>query len=180
MRTDSNTTIPPSEITATSLVPPPTSTTMLPTGSSIAMPAPIAAAIGLLDQLHPPGAGRQRRFHDRALLDVRDPRRRAHHHARMREAAAVDPADEVPQHLLGHLEVGDHAVAQGPDRRDRRRRAADHPLGVVADGVHLARAESTATTDGSDTTIPWPRTNTSVFAVPRSIAMSRAAAEPVH
>src|SRR5919109_1279164 len=45
-RTDSNTTMPPSEITATSLVPPPTSTTMFPTGSSIAIPAPIAAAIG--------------------------------------------------------------------------------------------------------------------------------------
>ena len=32
---------------------------------------------------------------------------------------------------------------------------------------------SMATTDGSDSTIPRPRTNTSVFAVPRSIAMSR-------
>ena len=39
-------TIPPSEITAISLVPPPTSTTMRPIGSSIAIPAPMAAAIG--------------------------------------------------------------------------------------------------------------------------------------
>ena len=39
-------TIPPSEITAISLVPPPTSTTIRPIGSSIAIPAPIAAAIG--------------------------------------------------------------------------------------------------------------------------------------
>ena len=39
-------TIPPREITAISLVPPPTSTTIRPIGSSIATPAPIAAAIG--------------------------------------------------------------------------------------------------------------------------------------
>ena len=41
-------------------------------------------------------------------------------------------------HLLGDLEIGDHAVAQRPARGDRRRRAADHPLGVGPHGVHLA------------------------------------------
>ena len=46
MRIDSETTIPPREITATSLVPPPTSSTMLPVGSPTGSPAPIAAAIG--------------------------------------------------------------------------------------------------------------------------------------
>ena len=40
------TTMPPSEITATSVVPPPMSTIMLPTGSLIGKPAPMAAAIG--------------------------------------------------------------------------------------------------------------------------------------
>ncbi len=44
-RMDSEATMPPSEITATSVVPPPTSTTMLP-GSCTGSPAPIAAAIG--------------------------------------------------------------------------------------------------------------------------------------
>ena len=39
-------TMPPSEITATSVVPPPMSTTMFPVGSWIGSPAPIAAAIG--------------------------------------------------------------------------------------------------------------------------------------
>ena len=39
-------TMPPREITATSVVPPPMSTTMLPVGSLIGRPAPIAAAIG--------------------------------------------------------------------------------------------------------------------------------------
>src|SRR3712207_8310826 len=39
-------TIPPSEMTATSVVPPPMSTIMQPAGSVIGSPAPIAAAIG--------------------------------------------------------------------------------------------------------------------------------------
>ena len=38
--------MPPSEMTATSVVPPPTSTTMLPVGWCTGSPAPIAAAIG--------------------------------------------------------------------------------------------------------------------------------------
>ena len=46
--------------------------------------------------------------------------------------------DEVPQHLLGDVEVGDHAVLQRADRGDRARRATEHPLRLDADGVHLA------------------------------------------
>ncbi len=38
--------MPASEMTATSVVPPPMSTTMLPEGSVIGSPAPIAAAMG--------------------------------------------------------------------------------------------------------------------------------------
>jgi hypothetical protein len=45
-RIDCEVTMPPSEMTATSVVPPPMSTIMLPVGSWIGMPAPIAAAIG--------------------------------------------------------------------------------------------------------------------------------------
>ena len=39
-------TMPPREITATSVVPPPMSTTMFPVGSWTGIPAPIAAAMG--------------------------------------------------------------------------------------------------------------------------------------
>jgi hypothetical protein len=46
IRIDWDTTMPPSEITATSLVPPPMSTTMFPVGSPTGSPAPMAAAIG--------------------------------------------------------------------------------------------------------------------------------------
>ena len=57
---------------------------------------------------------------------------------RAREAAAVvHLADEVLDHLLGDFEVGDHAVAQRPDRLDVAGRAADHLLGLFADGEDL-------------------------------------------
>ena len=46
IRTDWQLTIPPNEITATSVVPPPMSTTMLPVGSCTGSPTPIAAAMG--------------------------------------------------------------------------------------------------------------------------------------
>ena len=45
-RMDWETTMPPREMTATSVVPPPMSTIMFPVGSETGRPAPIAAAIG--------------------------------------------------------------------------------------------------------------------------------------
>jgi hypothetical protein len=90
----------------------------------------------LLDQVDTARSRRQGGLHDRALLDVRDSRRRAHHDTGMSEARPVHSANEVTQHLLGDLEVRDHPVTQGPDRGDRGRSAADHALGVVAHRVH--------------------------------------------
>jgi hypothetical protein len=46
----------------------------------------------------------------------------------------------VPQHLLGHVEVGDHSVLERPDRRDRARRPPEHPFGLDPDGVHFTGA----------------------------------------
>ena len=46
MRIDWLVTMPPKEMTATSVVPPPMSTTMFPVGSCTGRPAPMAAAIG--------------------------------------------------------------------------------------------------------------------------------------
>ena len=45
-RIEREVTMPESEITATSVVPPPMSTTMFPVGAVTSRPAPIAAAIG--------------------------------------------------------------------------------------------------------------------------------------
>src|SRR4029453_7576537 len=60
IRIDWETTIPPSAITATSLVPPPMSTTMLPVGSAIGRPAPTAPPppsplTGAVPPAHAPG-----------------------------------------------------------------------------------------------------------------------------
>src|SRR3954467_11373643 len=102
MRIDCETTIPPSEMTATSLVPPPMSTTMFPVGSPTGSPAPIAAAIRspmrearrargrrgagrgglrLLDEVGLARAGGEAGLLHGALLDAGDAARNAHHHA---------------------------------------------------------------------------------------------------
>ena len=44
-------------------------------------------------------------------------------------------ADEVLDHLLRDFEIGDDAVAHRADRLDVAGRAAQHHLGVVADGA---------------------------------------------
>jgi hypothetical protein len=46
----------------------------------------------------------------------------------------------VAQHLLGDVEVGDHAVLERADGGDRPGRAAQHALCLDSDGVDLARA----------------------------------------
>ena len=56
----------------------------------------------------------------------------------MREAVLVHLLDEVPEHLLGDVEVGDHAVLERPDRADRPGRAPEHPLGLEPDRVDVA------------------------------------------
>src|SRR5439155_14779666 len=55
------------------------------------------------------------------------------HHARLGPTALVHALDEVAQHLLGDLEVGDHAVLQRPDGHDVGGRAPDHALGLEPD-----------------------------------------------
>ncbi len=67
------------------------------------------------------------------LLHAGDARGDADHHAGLGEAAAVHLVDEVAEHLLAHLEVGDDAVLQRPDGLDVARRAPDHALGLEAD-----------------------------------------------
>ena len=125
-------------MTATSVVPPPMSTTMLAAGSATGRSAPIAAAIGS-SMRRVARAGGERRLLDGPPLDLGDPARHAENDARVDEAAADRPADEVPEHLLGHLEVGDDAVAERPGRTDRRRGAPDHAARLRADREHLPR-----------------------------------------
>jgi hypothetical protein len=92
----------------------------------------------LLDQVNAPRAGGQRSLLDGPLLHLGDARGRAHDQPGVGGAPIDHLADEVAQHLLGDLEVGDHAMAQRPGGGDRRRRAPDHPLRLGSHRVHLA------------------------------------------
>ena len=94
----------------------------------------------LLDQVGLPRAGGERRLLDGAALDAGHAGRHADDDARVREAVLVHLLDEVAEHLLGDVEVGDHAVLQRADRGDRPGRAAEHALRLDADRVHLAGA----------------------------------------
>src|SRR5207253_2819801 len=51
--------------------------------------------------------------------------------------AAVHLADEVPQHPLGGVEIGDDAVLERANRYDVGRGTPDHALGLDADREDL-------------------------------------------
>ena len=93
----------------------------------------------LLDQHDRSRAGGHRRLLDGFALDLGDAARHAEDDAREREPAAADAADEVPQHLRSHFEIGDNAVPQRPDRADRGRRSADHAPSLFPDRVDGVR-----------------------------------------
>ena len=139
-RTDWLATMPPSEMTATSVVPPPMSTIMLPVGSCDGQAGADGRGHRLLDDVgRLAGAGVLGRLLHGPLLDAGDARRHADHHAGLDPAAAVHLLDEVAEHLLADLEVGDDAVLQRPDGLDVAGRAADHPLGLEPDRDRAAR-----------------------------------------
>ncbi len=45
--------------------------------------------------------------------------------------------NEMTQHLLSHIKVGDDPVFQRPDRHDRVWRFTNHFLGFTSNGQHL-------------------------------------------
>ena len=93
----------------------------------------------LLDDVDLAGAGLVAGLLDRALLHRGDAAGHADDHAGLGEVATpVHLLDEVAQHLLGRLEVGDDAVLERPDGGDVVGGAADHALGLVPDREHLA------------------------------------------
>ena len=62
----------------------------------------------------------------------------------------MDLADEVFEHGARDLEIGDHAIAHGPDHLDGSGRLAHHFLGDVADGVAVVEDLAGAAFDGDD------------------------------
>ena len=88
----------------------------------------------LLDDEDLAGARLERRVLHRPLLDLRDVRRDRDDDPRPHERrAAVRLLDEVVEHLLGDLEVGDDAVLHRADGDDVPGRPAEHLLGRPAD-----------------------------------------------
>ena len=101
----------------------------------------------LLDQVHFAGLRAVGAVLDRALLHLRDLARYADDNARAHpDVPVVRLLDEVGQHLLGDLEVGDDAVLHRLDRDDIAGRAAQHVLRVLADrldaAVHLVDGDN--------------------------------------
>src|SRR5207249_11095928 len=81
------------------------------------------------------------RLAHRPLLHLGDAERHADDDARPDERLpVVDLLDEVAEHRLVDLEVGDDAVFERPDGDDVAGRAAEHFLRLGADGQHLAAA----------------------------------------
>ena len=116
------------------------STTMLPIGSLMGSPAPMAAAIGCSIRWASDGAGPLGRLVDRPPLDRGDGRRHADDDPGPVEPADTHPLQQQPDHALGDLEVGDGALAQRAHGDDVARRAPDHLPGLVAHGQHVLGA----------------------------------------
>ena len=165
--------MPPSEMTATSLVPPPMSTTMFPVGSPTGRPAPIAAAMGssIKYAWRAPAdrhASSTARFSTPVTPDGTHTTTRGCAQRfwctfwmKWRSICSVTSKSAITPSLRGRIAWMVPGVRPSI-RLASRPTACTSPL----------RA-SIATTDGSDSTMPRPRTYTSVFAVPRSTAMSR-------
>ena len=147
-------------ITAISVVPPPMSMTMFPVGVSTGRPTPIAAAIGsaTMNTCLAPAVSAESRTARRSTSVIPEGTQTITLRLDPEDVLVDDRLEEVAQHLLGHVEVGDDAVLQRPNGQDPVRRPAQHALGLEPDALDLAGAFSMATTEGSLRTIPSPFT----------------------
>ena len=173
MRSDVEWTMPESEITATSVVPPPMSTTMFAPGSVMGRPAPTAAA-----------TGSDTRYTLRAPACMADSCTARRSTWVMPEGTLITTRGctalrarwvlrmKYSEHLFGRIVVGDDAVAERPDRPRSspgpgrawpwpvRRRRGGPAAGVHRDDRGLVQHD------------PLARHEDRVLAVPRSTAMS--------
>src|SRR4029077_14169978 len=96
----------------------------------------------LLDEMRLARAGHGGGVRDRSLLNLRDAGRDTDHDTRVADVprAVVGTRDEVPDHLLGMIEVRDHTIAQWTYSHDVRRCPPQHPPRLGADAEHLTGA----------------------------------------
>src|SRR5690625_1176082 len=161
-RTDPLYTIPPKEIMATSVVPPPISTTMEPLASDTDKPAPIAAAMGSSIKytwlapapkadsrmarrstwVEPQGTPAQHVCaqppHYRLCTLRLDPGRAAGYTddnagAGRKHAAPVYHPDKLLEHLLSHCKIGNHPIFHWAYCLDIARHPSKHLLGFLPD-----------------------------------------------
>src|SRR5919204_4646701 len=173
MRIDSQTTMPPSERMATPVVPPPMSTTMLPCASATGSPAPIAAAIGSAMRLtwRAPAASVASSTASRSTAVIP-----LGTHSTTRANGRPPPFTRRMKYRSISAVTSKSAMTPCRSGRIARIDAGVRPIIRRASSPTAWTSpvrSSTATTDGSKTTIPSPRTKTSEFAVPRSTASSR-------
>ena len=130
---------------------------------------------GLLDEVRLTSAGLNGSLEHRALLHRGCAARDADDDAGLGLPGILARrrfADERRDHGLGHVVVGHYAVVQGMLGRERLGRMVDHVLGFVAHCEHAMGRLLDGDNRGSLTTMPSPGMATSVFAVPRSMAIS--------
>ena len=93
---------------------------------------------GLLDEVDTAGACLTAGVDDGTLFHLRDAGGNAHHDpGREQVEAAGDLADELLEHPLRHIVVGNDAVPQGADGHDVAGSTAQHGLSL---GAHLQQA----------------------------------------
>lgn len=103
-------------------------------------PHPDGGGDGFGHQHHLAGAGSLGRVPHGTFLDFGDSRGNSDDDPGPdKELAPLDPLDELADHVLGLLEIADDAVLEGADGEDFLGRTAEHGLGVLADGEHLAK-----------------------------------------
>src|SRR5579859_512590 len=171
-------TIPPREITAVSVVPPPTSTIMLPRGSWIGRPAPMAAAMGCSIKYAPlaPAPRAASSTARRSTSVIAEGTQISTRGRLKRDTPARCRSSRIMRWVMSKS-------VMAPLRRGRT--ATMYP-GVRPIICHaswpIARTswvrELRAMTVGSLRTMPRPRVYTRVLAVPRSIARSLATLTP--
>ena len=163
-------------MTATSVVPPPTSTIMLPVGESTGSPAPIAAAIGsdtMKRRLAPAASAESRtaRRSTSVIVDGTQTRIVGFTRTRWRSSTCRRNRRSICSAIVKSAMTPSFIgrMARIPSGVRPSIRFASRPTPRMA-----FVSASTATTDGSSSTTPSPLTRIRVLAVPRSTAIWRA------
>ena len=85
-----------------------------------------------LNEIHPAAPGLDARVYHGAFFHFCDARGHADNHPGLEDHKAGHLAEELLEHPLGHIVVGNHALPQGTDGNDVAGGAAQHLTGLLA------------------------------------------------